>query len=260
MQPEVSHSDSALKLWAWILANQKQLTRAAILIAVAALAAYLYTNHVEAREVAASEALSNVMPVRIKEAPTPAELAKAYLKVAADYPGTRAANQATLRAAGALFQDGKYEEARNQFELFVRQDPASPFVAQAAYGVAVSLDAAGKRDEAQAKYEEVTKRYASDAVVAGQAKIAMADIYTAQKKPEQAYKLLDELLQGGRRDVFVQEAFQKREELAQQFPYLRSNTPALKPPVPPQLPKLSTNAVAAMATNTAKATTTPAKP
>ncbi len=231
MQPDVSETDSLLKLWAWILANQKRLLMAAAGIAIIALILFLISNYQESKEITASEALSNVQPPRLKDAPPPGEMAKAYLKIIQDYPGSRAAVQATLRAATALFEDGKYAEAQAQFENFLRLDPGSSFAAQAAYGVAVCLDAAGKTTEAAAKYDEVAKLYSKDGI-SEEAKLGLASVYIAQGKPEMAYKQLEEILQGvqgSRGSAVGQEAFMKQQELVQQFPYLRSNTPAIKP-------------------------------
>lgn len=229
MQPEVSESESLLKLGAWALANQKRLITALCGAAVLAFIGYAYWSYEEAKEVSASEALSNIQPTRNKENPVPGEMAQAYLKVAQEHVGTTAAKHATLRAATALFNDGKYAEAQAQFEKFLSLDPGSSFAPQAAFGIAASLDAAGKLNEAQAKYDEVTKRYASDGV-AEDAKLALANLYVAQNKPEMAYKMFDEITQATTRGgASAQEAAARREELAQQFPYLRSNTPAVKP-------------------------------
>ena len=262
MQPEVSQSESALRLWAWVFANQKKLIQAVVGATVLGLVVYAYLDYQEGKEIKASEALSNVMPVRLKEAPTPAELAKSYLKVAADNVGTRAATHATLRAASALFQAGSYADAQAQFEKFLREDPGSPFAAQAAFGIAACMDAAGKGSEALAKYEEITKRYPSESV-ADQAKLATATLYASQNKPDQAYKLLDEMIQTGR-GTFIQEAFQKHEELAQQFPYLRTNSAAMKPATPSLTPNPAPAPAAAAPKPAAPAPTpapaTPAKP
>lgn len=227
MQPEVSQPDSALKLWSWILENQKRLIQVGIAFAVLAVVAYAYASHQENREIEASEALSKAIPARLRETPPPGELAQSLLKIAADHSGTKAALHATLRAGSALFTDGKYAEAQTQFEKYLAADPGSPFAAQAAYGIAASLDAAGKGTEAAAKYEEVTKRYPTDGT-AEESKLALANLYTLQNKPEMAYKLYDEILQTAR-GASGQEAYTKHEELAQQFPYLRSNTPSIKP-------------------------------
>ncbi|MBM3845214.1 MAG: tetratricopeptide repeat protein, partial [Verrucomicrobia bacterium] len=126
---------------------------------------------------------------------------------------------------------GKHAEAQAQFERFISLAPGSPFAAQAAYGVAASLEAGGKAAEAQTKYDEVAKRYSTDSV-ADDAKLALAGIFTAQNKPEQAHKILDELMQATRGGAASQAAFMKRNELEQKFPHLRTNTPPIRPAMP----------------------------
>lgn len=242
MQPEVSQSDSALKLWMWILANQKRLIRAGLAVVVVALVVYAYFNHLENREIEASEALSKAIPARLRETPPPGELAAALLKTAADYAGTKAATHAILRAGSALYADGKYAEAQAQFEKYLSADPGSAFASQAAFGIAACLDAAGKGTEAAAKYEEVSKRYPGEGV-SEESKLALANLYAAQNKPDMAYKLYEDILQTAR-GASGQEAYNRHEELAQQFPYLRTNTPAVSPAMN-NLSKAAPNAVKA---------------
>ncbi|MBL9169368.1 MAG: tetratricopeptide repeat protein [Verrucomicrobiales bacterium] len=229
MQPEVSQSDGMLRFEAWVHANRNLIITGVGMVAAGGLMIYGYVSYQEGSETKAAEALTNVQPVRPRENPPAGELAAGYLKVAADHPGTVAGRQAVLRAASALFGDGKYAEAQAQFEKFLSNSSGSPFASQAAFGVAACLDAQGKTTEALAKYDEVAKRYSTEGV-AEDAKLSMAKLYVAQNKPELAYKLFEEITQGSRGGTAGQEAFMKREELAQKFPYLRSNTPSLTTP------------------------------
>lgn len=229
MQPEVSESDGMLRFEAWVHSNRNQILTGIIVIAVAGLGIYGYLSYEEGKETRAAEALTNVQPVRPRENPAPGELATGYLKVAADHAGTVAGKQAVLRAATALFGDGKYSEAQAQFEKFLSISSGSPFAPQAAFGVAACLDALGKTTDAAAKYDEVAKRYSTDGV-AEDAKLALAKLYVAQNKPELAYKMFEEITQTSRGGNAAQEAFMKRQELVQKFPYLQSNTPSLTTP------------------------------
>lgn len=241
MQPEVSQSDGMLRFEAWVHSNRSQILTGISVIAAAGLAIYGYLSYEEGKETKAAEALTNVQPVRPRDNPPAGELAAGYLKVAADYAGTVAGKQAVLRAASALFGDGKYAEAQVQFEKFLNLSSGSPFAPQAAFGVAACLDAQGKTAEAQAKYDEVAKRYSTEGV-AEDAKLSLAKLYVAQNKPELAYKMFEEITQTSRGGTAGQEAFMKREELVQKFPYLRSNTPSLTTPTT----MLATNAAKAV--------------
>ena len=105
--------------WAWFEANKKQtLWGTGGLVVVGLIVAFVLYRQDEA-DVAASEALSNVALPQMTGA-SRGDTADAYLKVAAAYAGSRAGARALLLAAGGLFVEGKYDEARNQFERFNR--------------------------------------------------------------------------------------------------------------------------------------------
>lgn len=218
-----------LRFEAWVHSNRSLIITGVGVIAAAGLAIYGYLSYEEGKESKAAEALTNVQPVRPRENPPVGELAAGYLKVAADHSGTVAGKQAVLRAATALFGDGKYADAQAQFEKFLSISSGSTFAPQAAFGVAACLEAQGKTTEALAKYDEVAKRYSTEGV-AEDAKLSLAKLYVAQNKPELAYKMFEEITQTSRGGTAGQEAFMKREELVQKFPYLRSNTPSLTTP------------------------------
>jgi predicted negative regulator of RcsB-dependent stress response len=61
--------------------------------------------------------------------------ADGFLKVASEYSGSQAGAQALLLGAATLFDQGKYAEARQQFEKFTREHRGSPFMAQAFLGI-----------------------------------------------------------------------------------------------------------------------------
>ena len=77
---------------------------------------------------------------------TASQQADLYLKIAADYQGTSAGQRALLQGAAMLFAAGRYADAQTQFQKFLDAYPDSFFAAQAALGVATSLDAQGKTD------------------------------------------------------------------------------------------------------------------
>lgn len=228
MQPEVNDTDSMLRVWAWFLDNQMKLASWAGTLVVIGLAFYAYLNFQDNKEIAAGQALSNIQTPRQKDAQKPGEMAASLLAVAKDHAGTKAAAQAVLRAGTALFNDGKFSEAQAQFERFLSLEPSSPFASQAAYGIAASLQAAGKLAEAQTKFDEVSKRYSTEGV-AEDAKLALANLHILQNKPELAHKLLDEITQTSKGSPGSQEAFAKRMELEQKYPYLRTNIAIARP-------------------------------
>jgi len=106
------------KAWAWFEANKQQALWApgGVLVLGVIVAFFLYRQN-EA-DVAASEALSSVSMPQLAGAGSRTDPAEAYLKVAAAYPNSRAGARAMLLAAGSLFVEGKYPDAKTQFERF----------------------------------------------------------------------------------------------------------------------------------------------
>jgi tetratricopeptide (TPR) repeat protein len=114
----------------------------------------------------------------------------------------------------------------------LQEYPTSPWVAEATYGVAASLDAAGKTAEAITKYEEIRKRYANSAV-ADQTKLSLARLYE-KSKPEEAYRLYEEIMKANpvQYSGLGNEAGMHQEELVKQNPALAK---LREPAVPPQM-------------------------
>ena len=108
-----------------------------------------------------------------------AEPAAAYLKVAADYPKSSAVARALLMAAGSLFSDGKYTEAKAQFDRFGREYGSSPFMGQALLGSAACQDALGKTNEASTAYNDLIRQRPGENFVP-QAHFALGRLYEAQ--------------------------------------------------------------------------------
>ena len=176
-------------------------------------------------DIAAGEALSNVSLPQVTAAGSRADPAEAYLKVAAAYPNSRAGARALLLAAGSLFVDGKYPEAKTQFERFKRDYSDSPFMGEALLGIAACLDAQGKTREAMAAYKDLIDRHSGDSNVP-QAKFALGRLYEAQNEPEQARNLFEEVERSDPYGSLGDEAGMRLEELKTKYPKaLRARRP-----------------------------------
>jgi TolA-binding protein len=156
-----------------------------VIIAIFAFAFYTYRQN--QREIAAGEALTQAC---ISESGS--QLADACLKIAADYSGTIAAQRALLQGATVLFMTGKYADAQAQFQKFLDANPDNFFTAQATLGLAASLDALGKTDQAISAYQRASNE-TSDLNVAVNAKFSLARIDEAQGKLVEAQRLYGEV-------------------------------------------------------------------
>ena len=231
------------KAWAWFEANKKPVAWAAALIAAVGLIVWFVLWQHEEKEVAAGNALSNV-ETGLAAGGTRADSADAYLGIAAKYPGSSAGARALLLAGGSFFTDGKYPEAQAQFERFSREYRESPFMGEALLGIAASLDAAGKTNQAMTAYQNLIERHPGETVVP-QAKFALARLDEAQNKPEAARDLYDQVERADPYGSLGDEARMRLEDLKAKYPNLAPAAPAAptapKAPAaakaPPALPK-----------------------
>ena len=192
MDSDVAHVAAFFKFWAWVETNRKNVAWVAGILAVVILAVWFYVWKQGEREVVASEALTNLRPAPTATGAPGVITADAYLRVANDYPTTGAGARAVLQAAAALFTEGKYADAKVQFDRFLREYPENPLRGQALLGGAACLGAQGKTAEAAAAYDDLIKRHPADSVVP-RAKFALARLYEAQNRTADAYKYYEEL-------------------------------------------------------------------
>jgi len=224
MEHSSTSTDSLLKILAWLDQNKKRvgLITGAVVLAVGLIALIFYYQ--SQKEVRASEALSNVRKPFNPSIPTPPDTAQAYLKVARDFEGTKAAGRALLEAASLLYADGKYTDAETQYRKFLNDYPDSPFLPQGMLGLASTLDAEGKTNEAKDKYEELRRRFPTDSVI-DETKLALARIYE-RDKPAEAYKLYNELVGLGSQSGVGSEAGMRMADLVEKHPELiKTNAP-----------------------------------
>ena len=124
-------------------------------------------------------------------------------------------------------------QKKPEFEKLLKDYPASPWVADANFGIAATLDAQGKSADAINKFEEVRKRFANSPV-AEEAKLGAARLYEPQK-PEEAYKLYDDLTKTSPGTSLAAEAAFRKEELERKHPELaKLNQPII--PATPAMP------------------------
>lgn len=242
MSSDASGSTRTIEWLAWFEVNKMKLLVAVIAIAAVVAAFALYRAKVIASEQAGWSALFKVARPGSRGDQAESASPQAYLDVAAAHPGTAAGAQARLLAARALFEQGKFPEARAQFEGFARLFGESEFVGAAELGVAASLDSENKAGEALAAYQAVVAQRPNTAE-ATQAKLAIARIHESRNDFTQALKLYDELARPTSQTVWGAEASMRRDYLLQAHPELA----ATNPPAP--ISATATNVVRILSTN-----------
>lgn len=251
MDSDVTDSAAFYKFVDWAAAHRKQLVIGLVVVVVVGLGVSFYLVHQNQLQVDANAALSKLMVRTSATEPEPTP--EAFLKVAADYPNTDAAQRAQLMAASRFFSDGKYDEARGQFQRFLEAHSESPFAGEAALGVAACLDAQGKTDEAVIAYRNVIDHYQSPNVWP-QAKLAMARLLEMQRKFSEAEMQLEDVARTYPPQAPVSmDARQRLEELVTAHPELMPTNP---PPENPVVSRLRS----ALSTNVTVGLTNPAHP
>jgi len=234
MDVESSQPAGLIGVLAWVEANKKRLLIGAVAALFVSCLIFGFVQRQVQKEQAASQALSDVRLPISAGTPSPAGTADALLKVAADHKGTKAAARAMLLSAGLLFAENTekgYTEALKRFTDVAQNYPDSPWLAEANLGVASSLAALGKTNEATAKFEEIRRRFASSPII-NEAKLGLARLYEGSK-PEEAFKLYEELGKEAAGTAVAMEAGMRQEDLLKLHPEFAK---LREPPVPPNIP------------------------
>jgi predicted negative regulator of RcsB-dependent stress response len=236
MRSEVEQLPLADRLWAWFETNKTQAAAGIVVFLVIALIVSFVIWRRDQQASRAGEALSAVMlgPVTSPNVRPPS--ADEFLKMASEYPDSTAAARAIVMAASDYFVDGKFEDARIQFERFTRDHRDSPFMGQALLGVAACLDAEGKTNEAVTAYKDLIDRHPGEAVLP-QARFSLACLYEALNQPEKARPLFEDVWREDSGNSIRSEAGMRLEELSIKFPSLMSPVPASTNPVPYKIEK-----------------------
>lgn len=193
------------KTWSWVEANSKRIAGGAGITVIAILFVSYYFWRQNQNEITAGEALTQLIVSASPNSDT-SQLGAAYLKIAADYPGSLAGERALMLGAAALFTGGQYAQAQGQFQKYLDTQPGGPFAAQAALGVAASLDAQGKTDPAAEAYQRVISAFPSDANAADAAKFSLAKIDEQRGKLNDAENFYQEVVRDNPNNLLGSEA------------------------------------------------------
>jgi tetratricopeptide (TPR) repeat protein len=214
----------------WLKANLKNVILGAIIVIVVGGGLGMFIYNRSQQEVRAAQALSEVQaPATSTAAPLPGQL-EGYLKVAQDFPGSKAAARAIVMAGSLQFAQSNYVEAEKLFQRELKEYPESDWRTQANMGIASCYEQLGKTNEALTKFEEIRK---SSAPEADDAKLKVASMLEAQGKVVDALKLYDELFKSYPAAGLGMEAAMKLEDLTNRIPALATN---LAPVIPPAAP------------------------
>jgi len=240
------------RLQAWFETNKKQALWGAVAIVAAVLVVGFMMWRKSEKEIEAGESLSAVSVPYAAGVNRSGNASDAYLKIARDYSGTKAAIRAKLLAAADDYNLGRFDQAHTKFEQFRREHADSPLAGQAMLGAAASLEAQGKNTEAAAAYKDLIEHRPSDTSVP-QAKFALANLLEHENKLEPALNYFEDIARNEPYGSLGSEAGMRAEELKQKHPNLVPPPPAPTPsgaltlppqPIMPIPPATGSNAAA----------------
>ncbi len=123
MQTQDAPAEILFKLWPWLEANKNRLIGVAVAIVVVAGVYYFVSAEHEQKEIAAGEALTQLL---LTPATTSDQSADALVGLASKYSGTEAAKRAQLQGAASLFDAARYADAQAQFQKVSREQCRRP--------------------------------------------------------------------------------------------------------------------------------------
>jgi len=232
MQSEPQQSTWLYEVLAWLEYNRRLLLWSLAGVLALIVAGYIFFWSRHHAEIAANEALLALRPRTAadegQKSATPAD----FLRFAEEHGSSSATERALLLAAGELFRDAKYAEAQSAFQKALDRDHRGPLAPTAALGIAASLDAQDKVDEAITAYQRVVSDF-SGTPASARAKFALALIHETRNQPEQALRIYDELSTGRKFGRASMEASVKREALLKLHPELapKTNVAVTLPPI-----------------------------
>jgi predicted negative regulator of RcsB-dependent stress response len=158
METQDVSTELLVKFWPWFEANKNRLIGGVAIVVLAGLIYSFIVWHRGQNEINAGEAMTQFLFSPSIISLTPNQQADGLVKLADQYSGTETAKRALLQAGSTLFMAGDYPGAQTQFQKLV-DTYAGPLSGIAQLGVATSLDAQGKTDQAQTAYLKVTSSY-----------------------------------------------------------------------------------------------------
>ena len=224
MSSETTESTSFYELLAWLEVNKKKLAYAGGGAVALVLAIMTYNYLAAQKELHANDALFAFQPSALL-AQGAGPSSDKLLKVAQEFRKTSAGERAMYLGAGALFIEGKYLEAQQQFASFLTTYEGSALAAGAYYGIAASLEAQDKNAEALERYQRIITQFPSHSE-AIQARLAVARLQEAMGKPEAAMKMYEEMIHSSSMTAWGNVIGMARERFMEQHPDLAAQAAA----------------------------------
>ena len=191
METQDASAEFLIKFWPWFEANRKRLIYAAVAAVVVLFIWYFIATQREQRAIQAGQDYTKLQ-LTLASGLSAQQAADVYLKLAAQYAGTPAAERAQLQAAAVLYNAARYDDALAQFKNFLSANSGSSLASVAHLGAGASLEATGKLDGAVTEYRAVATGFPNSSE-ALPAKFALGRVLEAQGKLSDASSYYQEV-------------------------------------------------------------------
>jgi predicted negative regulator of RcsB-dependent stress response len=207
MQTQDTPAELIIKFWPWLEANRRRLIVIGAGLLLVCFAWFFFAKQKEQTEITAGQ---DYTVFQMSQPPTVSaqQVADGYLKIATKYSGTQAGQRAWLQAGAILFGGGRYADAQQVFQNFLKSEGGSPLAAQAKVGFAACLEAQGKLDEALAAYRTAAVGR-SDSVEVVVAKFSQGRVLELQGKLTDAVSAYQEVSRSPLAGSLASEAAQR---------------------------------------------------
>ena len=183
---------------------------AAALVIVAAGAAYWWYQTRQERE--ASMALAEAQATLRGDKPgAPGNLDESMRRlhaIAQQYRGTESAEEALIRLGNLQFDNGKLDEAKATFGEYLNTYSRGRFILMAGLGKAYAEEAKGDLQGATQTLSDILDRR-NDSALAGEAYSALARINEGLKKPDEAMRVYNQIVERYPQTSWAQNALER---------------------------------------------------
>ncbi len=141
------------------------------------------------------------------------EAMKRLATLAKDYPGTDSAEEALIRLANLQYEAGKMDEARTTYGDYLKSYPGGRFLLMAAIGKAYVDESKGDYQAGAETLSHALDR-AKNSPLAGEAYTDLARLYEEMKKPQDALRVYNQIIELYGQTYWAQQAQQRLASLS----------------------------------------------
>lgn len=135
-----------------------------------------------------------------------------FRAVSERFPGTESGEEASIRLGNLQFENGKLDEAKATFDEYLKVYPRGRFVLMAGLGKAYVQEAKGDLQGAAQTLSDLVAR-PDDGPLAGEAYSTLGRIYESLKKPDDAMRVYNQIVEQFPQTSWAQNALDRMSSL-----------------------------------------------